>query len=358
MKIYTALIGMLMICVMVGAVSGAPQTSSTSTSSSSSGTSSVSAATTTLSSEQALSTVYVSSVAVDPQEFFPFEQGTITVTVVNSGPQEVAFKSADILDSPNVYIPDERTNPYQTMMYMGPGTTQTYTFDIVAKPPEGIYYPVFSLASRDAGSIYYPIQVRIDSTPIKEAISQAPQNFAINETDNVTLEITNPRVGYINNTVITASAPGVSINPSQVFINSIAGGNDVDVPFAITPHQAANVTFTINYNNGVMNPHSDTVVLPLNIGKGINEANPVINDLALTVSGGAYQLTGDVTNEGIVDANGVLLTVEPPAQPAQPYAELCGRFPHIQRLFQFHPYVYRIGSVSGPDTNPVGGRQR
>lgn len=165
MKIYTAFMGILMICLMVGAASAAATTSSTS------GTSSVSASTTTLTPEQALSTVSVTSVTVDPQEFFPYEQGTITVQVTNSGTQEVAFKDADILNS-NVYLTDEIHNPYQSMIYLGPGNTMTFTFHVVAKPPAGIYYPLFTLASRDAGSIDYPIEVQIDSTPVQEVISQ------------------------------------------------------------------------------------------------------------------------------------------------------------------------------------------
>ena len=100
-----------------------------------SGTSSVSASTTTLSPEQALSQVYVSSVTVDPQEFYPGEQGTITVQITNTGNQDVSFEHADILNSQHVYIPDETQNPYQSMTYLGPGNTMTYTFQVVAKPP-------------------------------------------------------------------------------------------------------------------------------------------------------------------------------------------------------------------------------
>ena len=48
------------------------------------------------------------------------------------------------------------------MTYLGPGNTMTYTFQVVAKPPEGIYYPVFSVASQIPGSIIYPIEVQVD----------------------------------------------------------------------------------------------------------------------------------------------------------------------------------------------------
>ena len=115
--------------------------------SSSSGTSSASASTTTLNPDQALSQVYVSSVVVDPQEFYSYDQGIISVTLTNSGSQEVAFEHADILNSQNIYIPDETLNPYQGQTYLGPGNSFTYTFKVVAKPPDGIYYPEFSVAS-------------------------------------------------------------------------------------------------------------------------------------------------------------------------------------------------------------------
>jgi hypothetical protein len=46
----------------------------------------------------------------------------------------------------------------------------------------------------------------------------------------------------------------------------------------------------------------------------------VLNDLALTEVNGAYQLTGDVTNTGITDANGVVVSVGAPAHPVEPYS--------------------------------------
>jgi archaellum component FlaF (FlaF/FlaG flagellin family) len=271
-------------------------------------------------SEQALSQVYVSSVTLDPQEFYPYEHGTITVQVTNSGSTSVAFEHADILNSNNIYIEDETHNPYQTMTYLGPGITTTYTFDVVAKPPEGTYYPVFSLSGRDFGSLLYPIPVKIDSTPIEEAISVRPDNFAINNTDTVNLTINNPREGDITNVVITPEGSGFGVTPDKVYLASVPAQSSVNVPFAITPYQAGTVDFGIQYNNGVMNKHSDTLSLPLNIGTSKTAAATVLNDLALTEVNGAYQLTGDVTNTGITDANGVVVSVGAPAHPVEPYS--------------------------------------
>jgi archaellum component FlaF (FlaF/FlaG flagellin family) len=301
MKIFTALMGILMMCLMVAAASALVN-----------GTAST--------SEQALSEVYVSSVTVDPQEFYPYEHGTITVQVTNSGSTSVAFENADILDN-NIYIEDEAHNPYQSMTYLGSGNTMTYTFQVVAKPPEGTYFPFFTLASRDAGALHYPIMVKIDSKPIETAFSLVPDNFALNSTDNVNLTINNPREGAITNVVITPEGSGFGITPDKVYLVSVPAQSSVTVPFAITPYQAATVNFSIRYNNGVMNPHSDSISLPLKIGPSKTAANPVINNLALTTTGTSYQLTGDVTNTGITDANGVTLSVGAPVQPVEPYTE-------------------------------------
>jgi len=317
MKIFTALMGILMICLMMTAASAAGVSASTTSSSSS--TSSVSAST-TLSAEQALSQVYVSSVTVDPQEFYPYEEGTISVQVTNSGSQSVAFSDADILDS-HIYMEDEAHNPYRSMIYLGPGNTMTYTFKVVAKPPEGMYFPLFTLASQDAGSLRYPIMVKIDSKPIELSFSLVPDNFALHSTDNVNLTIYNPREGAITNVVITPGGTGFGITPDRVFLASVPAQSSVNVPFAITPDKATTVNFSIQYDNGPMNLHSDSISLPLNIGPSKTAANPVINNLALTTPGTYYQLTGDVTNTGITDANGMTLSTSAPVQPVDPYAQ-------------------------------------
>ena len=323
MKVQPVLIGIVMLFLMVAAVSASSSsTTSTSGSSSSTSTSSVSAST-TVSAEEALSEVYVSSVTVDPQVFYPGDQGTITVQLTNTGTQDVAFEHADILNSQNIYIPDERSNPYQVMTYLGPGNTMTYTFDVVAKGPDEIYYPDFSVASRDSDSIIYPIKVQVDSTPVQEAITQKPNYFALNNTDTVNLTITNPRAGAINNVEITPSGTGFATSPLQDFITSVPGDSSVSIPFALTPQQAgSNVTFIIQYSNGqtIQNPHTDTVILPLTLGQSNDAATMDINDLALTVVNGAYQLTGDVTNTGVTNANGVEVLTGAPAQPAEPYS--------------------------------------
>ncbi len=312
MKKYYILLSIFLIMLMAAGAQAA-----TSTSGSTSTSSNTVSSSTTLTADQALSSVYVSSVTLDPQTFYPYEQGTITVTLSNSGTQSVALTSATIIDS-NIVV--QNNNPYSTLVYIGPGNTLTYTFLVIAKPPVGTYFPMFTVASRDAGSIRYPIQVDVDSTDIQAAISQKPDNFAISTLNTVNLTLINPRAGDISNVIIRPESDGATISPAQYFLKTLSAGSSTSIPFAITPNQQSNVTFHISYQNGLKNPHAQDLILPLNIGQDKTAAAPIINNIALVNQGTSYQLTGDVSNAGITDANAMILSVNPPAQGVEPYS--------------------------------------
>jgi hypothetical protein len=79
------------------------------------------------------------------------------------------------------------------------------------------------------------------------------------------------------------------------------------------------VTFNVSFRNGD-NVHATSTVLPLNIGTDKTAAVPVINNVALVSSGNSYTMTGDVTNAGVTDATGMILTVGSPANPVEPYS--------------------------------------
>ena len=129
----------------------------------------------------------------------------------------------------------------------------------------------------------------------------------------------NPRNGPVKNIMITPIVTGVDVIPTQKFISSLDAGASQDVTFQITPHQVADLTFHVTYDNGD-NEHTTDVVLPLNIGVNKLAAVPVINNVALTTVGTGYQLTGDVTNAGVTDASGMVVTVAAPAHPIEPYS--------------------------------------
>ncbi len=314
MKPYSALIGMILIVLMITAPATAATTSTTSTGSSST----TAGSTTTLSPEQAVGQVYVSSVTLSPESYYPYEEGTITVQLTNSGSQSVALGRADLIDN-NIILKNE--NSYNTMIYLGPGNTMTYTFQVMAKPPDGTYFPLFTAASRDAGSIRYPIKVDVDSTDIVATISEKPNDFAVSTKDRVNLSIINPRSGKIDNIIITPKGTGFDVNPAQQFISSLPAGSSVKIPFDITPYQRSNVIFHISYRNGPTNVHTMDVGLPLNTGEDKQATIPVVNNIAITAQGSSYKLTGDVSNAGITDAKALVLTTGSPARPVDPYPE-------------------------------------
>ena len=267
------------------------------------------------SSSVAASLVSIASVTSYPQVFYPGEQGTITVVLTNVANQSVGLSQPDIIGS-NIQVIN--ANTFQTLTYIGPGSTLSVSFVVVVNGPDGTYFPLFTIGTKDASSIHYPIKVVVDSTDIHGYISNKPDNFAINRPDTVNLSIVNPRDGPINNIIVTASGAGLDISPTESFTSVLAAGSEVDLPFTVTPAQQTNLSFHIAYENGD-NKHALDVTLPVVVGEDKTGAKPVVNNIALTQQGNSYQMTGDVSNAGVTDASGMVLTVLPPAGTVEPY---------------------------------------
>jgi hypothetical protein len=100
---------LLLLCIAAAATAATTSTSG-STSTSTSGSTSSS---TTLSPEQALAQIGVTSVTLDPVVFYPYETGTVTVQLTNSGSQSVALRSADLIDE---HIVVRNGDAYDTMV--------------------------------------------------------------------------------------------------------------------------------------------------------------------------------------------------------------------------------------------------
>ena len=82
--------------------------------------------------------MYVSSVKIDPEIFYPYEQGTITITVTNAGTSSVGLSNPDIL-SEKVHVMNK--DSWNTMSFIGPGSTITYSFLVKVDPPERDLFP-------------------------------------------------------------------------------------------------------------------------------------------------------------------------------------------------------------------------
>jgi hypothetical protein len=264
--------------------------------------------------------VYISSYDLNPQVFFPYETGTITIHVTNPTDTSVGLSQPDIID-PHVHVVNQ--GAFTTMTTVGPGATVDFPFIVTVDPPDGTYFPLFTISPNTEGgsSIHAQLQIKVDSTDIRSSIATKPDNFAISRTDKVNVSITNPRSGDVSNVLIVPDGNGVDVTPSEAWVGSLAAKSSVQVPFQITPNQQQpNLTFHVSYSNGD-NKHTQDVALPLNIGVDKTAAVPVVNNIAVTTVGSSYQITGDVNNAGVTDAKSMILTVAPPAKAVEPYAE-------------------------------------
>jgi len=275
--------------------------------------------------------VYVSGVTMDPETFYPYETGTVSVTLTNDGNTSVGVTHPNLLaDSNDISI--VKQDKWQTLSYIGSSNSITYTFDVTVNGMDGNYYALFSLETKDGENIHYPITFEVDSEDLHAAISSRPETFTIDSAASVNLSLINPRDGAIKSIYITTTDSGTDITPSVTFISEIAANSITEVPFTVTPHKATNITFTINYQNGDVK-REVAVNLPITPGNAKDAAVPTINNMALTSSGSTYDLSGDITNTGVTDANGVVVSVGLPAKGTGIYPE------------------YAVGSLASDDSS-------
>jgi hypothetical protein len=272
--------------------------------------------------------VYVSNVTLSPDVFFPYEQGTIAVTLTNDGTSAIGLSGPDII-SDKVHI--VKQVDWGTMTYVGAGSTVTYKFVVTVDPPDGTDYALFTIGTKTGNAIHYPLTITVDSDPLRAVIADQPDTFSLDGTSNVTMRLINTRGGTVKNIVISTTGDGIEVTPVQAYVQSLAADNSVDIPFTLTTHKASNLSFVVSYQNGD-NDHTVNVTLPIELGSDKTIAVPVLNNVELSSKGAYYDITGDITNAGISDAKGVVVTVGDPAVPAGTYPE------------------YGIGSIASDDS--------
>jgi hypothetical protein len=268
--------------------------------------------------QDAAALVYVSGYDLNPDVFYPGESGTITVHITNAANTSVSVSQPDFID-PNIRLVNK--GAFTTSTSIGPGATVDYNFIVTADGVDGTYFPLFTVSTNafGSGAVHSQIPLKVDSTDVRASISRKPDTFSLEKTDTVNVSVVNPRLGDISDVLIVASGTGSDLSPEEKYVGSIPAGGSAEVPFAITPHQQSDVIFNVSFRNGD-NKHATSVILPLNIGVDKTASVPVINNVAITSSGNTYTLTGDVTNAGITDASGLILTTDAPAHAVEPYS--------------------------------------
>jgi len=269
--------------------------------------------------EEALALVYVSSYDLDPVVFYPYETGTVTIHVANAANASVGLSMPDLID-PKVDIINK--NSFNSVTNIGPGATVDYHFLVTMDATDGTYFPLFSVSTKTSvqHSIHSTLKIVVDSTDIRASISKKPDMFSLSKKDTVNVSIANPRDGDVTDVLIIPEGTGVDVTPSESFVGTLKAGSSVQVPFQVTPNQQANLTFHVSFRNGD-NKHTTDVSLPIVIGEDKLAVMPIVNNVALTSSGSAYTVTGDINNAGLTDAKSMVVTIGAPARAVEPYAE-------------------------------------
>jgi hypothetical protein len=260
--------------------------------------------------------VYVSGYETNPPVFYPGETGTVTIHVANAANASVLVSQPNLID-PHINIINQ--GAFATSTTIGPGSIVDYNFLITVDGNDGTYFPLFTISTNVYGAhaINSQIKLKIDSTDVRGSISARPDTFAISKKDSVNVSVVNARAGDITNVLIVPEGNGADFTPDETFVGTLKAGSSVQVPFSVTPERAGNVTFHVSFNNGD-NKHTTDVVLPLTLGENKKGAQIVVNNIVSSSSGNVNTLKGDVTNNGLTDAESVLVTVGSPATPINP----------------------------------------
>ena len=105
--------------------------------------------------------------------------------------------------------------------------------------------------------------------------------------------------------------------PSQTYIGYLAAGTSTLVNFTVTPDSPTTLFLNVDYGNGD-NDHTINTTLPILFTTDKMQADPVMSNIVIALNNGTYDVTGDVTNAGLSNANGVTVTSGSPAMPQDP----------------------------------------
>ena len=246
---------------------------------------------------------------------------------------------------------------YTSVGTLEAGSTRDLTFSLRADAGNGVYYPEVQIDLGDAGSIRYAVPIRIDNSGIQASIEDAPGSYMKGQQNEVTVAVFNPRQNTVNGVTVTAAGTNLTVSDTAGFIGALAADQSRNVSFQVTPQDSTTLTLAVSYRNGLTD-HSTVLTVPMTVGDRSTAADPVVNGIEVTNSGGTYTLSGDVTNAGINDARGVVVTVGSPATPDGPEPQLRGRVPRGRRLRLVRADLHRVRRQDRAAPRPGQGRRR
>jgi hypothetical protein len=270
-------------------------------------------------SSELISSIAVTSFSMYPETLAPFEHGTITVAIQNVGLSAVQIESIGV-DGKGIHVTNDIKNQRNII---GVDDTREFTFSFTASGGEGIYYPSLLIRTKNSGYTRYPFSIKIEKKEAQLSFVDRSSPFNPGVETSITLQVANPRSNDIRAVWIHPlyeHEAFESITPSAVYIGDLAAGTASDAAFALTPVQDTTVQFVAEYMNGD-NPHEIIYELPIVLGQDKKIASPVLSNVMVTSEGSFYRVSGSISNAGLEDANGLVLTAKSPATPVYPDKE-------------------------------------
>lgn len=255
-------------------------------------------------SDDSAGKVTVTDVSIDPEVLMTGDVGLVTFTVENTGEQNVAISNAELISKDITVL---NGDIYKSTRVIGAGTKMKFSFTILADQPENIYYPAFYLNYKSAGSLRYNVPIRVEHPDLSLAVSGLPETFSKGVKNTIILNLGNAKSVNMTGISIIPSGEGIQCNQTSFFIGNLGPHTEKSVAFEIIPSVPTTLGFNVSYTCG-MNAHQTSFTIPIPLGQDKRAADPIINNIATTSGVSGVTLSGDVSNAGLSDAFGVIVS--------------------------------------------------
>ena len=265
------------------------------------------------------SNIAVTGISIYPETLAPFEHGTITITIQNIGTFAVQVENIGV-DGKDILLTNDVKDQRNKL---GVGDTREFTLSFTAPGGEETYYPSLLIRTTNSGYTRYPFSIKVDKAEAQISFINRSVPFNPGVETFITLQIANPRINDIRAVRVHPIYDPEAFErftPNAVYIGDLSAGTASDAAFALTPIQDTTVQFVVEYMNGD-NPHEVIYDLPIVLGQDKKLASPVLSNVIVTNMGSSYQVTGSISNAGLENANGLVLTSKSPANPVYPDKE-------------------------------------